>query len=113
MHELSIAQSIVELACEQADKADAEQVCRIGVEIGLLSGVEREALEFCFPIACQQTKAQGAHLDVTVQPAKARCPSCERLFELDDLVLVCPHCGTYPVQLLAGGNLKVLYVEVE
>ncbi len=113
LHELSIAQSIVELACEQADGHDASKVLRIAVEIGLLSGVEREALEFCFPIACRDTKADGAHLDVTIQPAKARCPKCNESFLLDDLVLVCPRCGAYPVELLAGGNLKVLFVEVE
>ena len=113
MHELSIAQSIVELACEQADQAEAERVLRIGVEIGLLSGVERDALEFCFPVAGRGTKAEGAQLDVSIQPAKARCPKCGSFFELDDLVLLCPQCGAYPVQLMAGGNLKVKYVEVE
>jgi hydrogenase nickel incorporation protein HypA/HybF len=113
MHELSVAQSVVDLACEHAARAQAERVVTIRLSLGLLSGVVKESLEFCFPVACEGTAAQGAHLEIDLNPAVARCPQCERRIELEDFVLVCPHCGFMPVQILEGGDLKVLSLDVE
>ena len=113
MHELSVAQSVVDLACEHAVAAQAEKVLTIRLSLGLLSGVVKEALEFCFPIACEGTAAEGATLEIQVNPAIAQCPQCEQKIELEDFVLVCPHCGFMPVQILEGGDLKVLSLDVE
>ena len=46
MHELSIARSIVELVEEQADNRGASVVEELELEIGHLSGVEIQTLEF-------------------------------------------------------------------
>ena len=113
MHEFSIAQSVVALACEEADKAGACRVLKVGLEVGVLSGVVPESLEFCFPVACRQTKAEGAELEIHVESAQARCRSCGAEFAVEDLIFACPECGAFPVELTSGKNLKVLFVEVE
>jgi hydrogenase nickel incorporation protein HypA/HybF len=113
MHELSVAQSIVDLACEQATKAEATKVLKIRLSLGVLSGVVKEALEFCFPLACKGTCAEGSELDIDVKPAKAHCPECGADFELEDFVLVCSRCGSMPVELVEGGELKVSSLDVE
>jgi hydrogenase nickel incorporation protein HypA/HybF len=113
MHELSIARSIVDLASEQARGAEAHRVVSIRLSLGLLSGVVRESLEFCFPVACEGTLCEGAILEVETEPARAHCPSCMRDVDLEEFLLVCPHCGMYPVELTDGGELKVVSMEVE
>jgi len=113
MHELSIAQSIVDLASEKVKEAEAGRVISITLSLGLLSGVVRESLEFCFPIACEKTPCEGAVLKIDIVPAKAHCSSCGGDFDMEEFVLVCPGCGFFPVELLAGGELKVISLEVE
>ena len=78
MHELSIAMSIAELAVEEAHKHDATSVIRVDVEIGTLSGVETEALEFAWDVAIQGTAAEKASLRIISVPAEAMCLDYEQ-----------------------------------
>ena len=82
MHELSIAQSIVDSAREHAALNGGRRVLRIGVRVGEISGVAVEALEFCFGMTVKDTDLDGAALDlervpvtVPVRLLRARVPS--------------------------------------
>ena len=55
--------------------------------------------------------ADGAQLDLNVQPGAARCRTCAKQFELRDLILLCP-CGSADVEVLTGRDLKILSMEV-
>ena len=48
MHELSIAMSIVDLACEEAESHGAPGVDVVYLKLGPLSGVVKEALLFSY-----------------------------------------------------------------
>ena len=61
MHELSIAESIVAAVTE---KVSDTPIRRIRVQVGKLSGVVPDALEFCFELACTGTALEGAELDI-------------------------------------------------
>jgi hydrogenase nickel incorporation protein HypA/HybF len=64
MHELSVAMSLVELACEEAERLQARRVEALHVRVGPLSGVVKEALLFSFDIAAAGTSIDGARLKV-------------------------------------------------
>ena len=61
MHELGISRNIVAIVGEAAN---GRRVRRITLEIGKLSGVMPHAIEFCFDLAAEDTKAAGAILDI-------------------------------------------------
>ncbi|WP_203728463.1 hydrogenase maturation nickel metallochaperone HypA/HybF [Paractinoplanes durhamensis] len=63
MHELAIAESIVDAVCE---RAAGRTVHRVTVRIGALSAVVPDAMRFCFDLACEGTAAEGAVLDIDV-----------------------------------------------
>jgi hydrogenase nickel incorporation protein HypA/HybF len=63
MHELSIAASIVDIACEEAGRYGG-RVEVVHLKLGALSGVVREALEFSWDLACDQTPVAGARLEI-------------------------------------------------
>ena len=64
MHELSIMQSALSLALDQARQAGASRVHTIRLRIGALSGVVPDALEFAFEALVPGTLAEGAKLAV-------------------------------------------------
>lgn len=68
MHELAIAQNIVEKA---AETAAGRKVRRITVEIGHDSCVSGEALTFSFGLVAEGTAAEGAMLDIRAVPGAA------------------------------------------
>lgn len=64
MHELSIAVTLVELACEEVDRRQLQRVQALHLRVGSLSGVVRDALLFSFDVAAAGTLIEGAALKV-------------------------------------------------
>lgn len=112
MHELSIATSLVEIACEKAAGLGDVRVEALHLRLGPLSGVVRDALLFCFEIAAQGTKLEGARLEIEDVPLAVMCPSCGEERQLAGFPLVCPVCETPTPRVLAGGELELRALEV-
>lgn len=112
MHELSIVLSIIDIAEEQTRKAGASKVDRIDLEIGLLAGVEFDALDFAWDAGVQNTVLQGAERYVHKIPARARCMDCGHLFDIEQLFEACPACGQYLTEVVQGRELRVKSLEV-
>jgi hydrogenase nickel incorporation protein HypA/HybF len=108
MHELSITQSVVDAIVEKLDGATVKSV---RLEIGKLSGVVPDSVRFCFEVICAGTMLQGATLDIVETPGLARCRDCDKEFQLDDMIVLCP-CGSANVHVLAGRRLRIKSVEV-
>ena len=62
MHELSLCQDIVRAIERAARERGFTRVLRVELEIGVLAGVEIEALRFGFKVAARDSVADGAHL---------------------------------------------------
>jgi hydrogenase nickel incorporation protein HypA/HybF len=108
VHELGIAQQIVELACEGAAGA---RVTRIVVAIGKLSMVLPDALDFCFDLATERTAAEGAKLEIIETPGMARCRACAAAVALDRPFGRCT-CGSTDLDWTSGEELEIREVEV-
>jgi hydrogenase nickel incorporation protein HypA/HybF len=112
MHEMSIAISLVEAACEKAASLGDVRVEALHVRLGALSGVVRDALEFSFEVAAAGTAVEGARLEVAEVPLTVLCPRCEKERELPGFPLVCPACGTATPQVIRGRDLELSALEV-
>ena len=64
MHELSIAMSLVDLACEKAAQIDVACIAAIHVRVGARSGVVADALSFSFDVAAAGTPLEHARLEI-------------------------------------------------
>jgi len=111
MHELSIAESIIDLAAEEAKKRNTS-VVTVKLRLGEFTGVAREALEFGFEIAKRGTLAERAVLEIEVVPLKTRCPPCGLVGRpIDDFCLLCAACGS-PMEIISGREMQVEYLEL-
>lgn len=108
MHELSIANSVVELCAERAMGA---RVLRVTLEIGRLSAVMPDAIRFCFDVCAKDTVVEGAALEIVETPGRARCRDCGNDVALADMLDRC-ECGSVDLELLAGSELKIKWMEV-
>jgi hydrogenase nickel incorporation protein HypA/HybF len=64
MHELSIAMSIAEIACDEAGRQGNPRVEAVHLRLGADAGVVQDALLFSWPLVCSGTKVEGAELVV-------------------------------------------------
>jgi hydrogenase nickel incorporation protein HypA/HybF len=113
MHELSIMQSALSMALEQARQAGASRVHEIRLRIGALSGVVPEALEFAFEALTPGTLAEGAQLAIEHVPARFWCADCAREFVSDDLLAECPDCHALSREIRSGRELEVASLEID
>ena len=111
MHELSIAQSIVEMADEVAAKQGA-RVLAVNLKLGAMSSVVEEALQFSFEMVAAGTAVEGAALAVEHIPLVVFCPQCAAESTLSTPNLACPRCGELVTRVVRGKELEVVSVEL-
>lgn len=107
MHELSIALSIVDIAEEEVKKANASKVEKIELDIGNLSGVEIDALEFIWQEAVRSSVLENSERRINRIRGKAKCMECAEEFEMEQLFDACPKCNQYFNEIIQGKELKV------
>lgn len=112
LHELSIACSLVKTAALEAARHGITRVTKVDVVLGALAGVEMDALLFCFPAVARGTVCEGAALDIEVEAATGHCPACGGVTEVRDYMNRCSACGSWPLGVEGGRDMRVRALEV-
>lgn len=113
MHELSLAVSLVEQVQEIAREQKAKKVLSISLEIGALSGIDRESFEFCFPMACEGTAVEGASLEIEEIPVRIICSDCGVESESELPALCCSSCKSRQFRIKSGREFVLNSIQVE
>lgn len=110
MHEMAITQGIIELCLEHAGD---RRVTALDVEIGELSSIVPDAIEFCFEACSRETQLEGARLNIIRIPGAGHCQECGRQMPLKELYDSCHYCGSSRVAIVTGEELRVRAIEVD
>jgi hydrogenase nickel incorporation protein HypA/HybF len=112
MHELSIAQSILDIVADAVPVPENRALLRVvKVKVGRLSGVLPEALEFCFAALVTETPLAHAKLAIDVIPIRLECADCGAVSSVEELAGGCPACGGR-ARVTAGTELQVTELEL-
>jgi hydrogenase nickel incorporation protein HypA/HybF len=112
MHEMALAEGVVDLVAEEAKRQGFTEIKAIVLEIGMLSHVAPEAMLFCFDAVSRDTIAEGAKLVIARVPGAGWCLDCAKTVPLRERFGACPDCGRHHVQMTAGDEMKVRELEV-
>jgi len=112
MHELSLAEDLVQQLAEVARREGAERIVQIRLELGAMCGVDRDAFEFAFPAVAHGGPAAQAVLVIEEIPVSVRCGRCGSVSEPAYPMIQCAACGCGEVEVVAGREFKVLSMEV-
>ncbi|MFC1726355.1 hydrogenase maturation nickel metallochaperone HypA [candidate division KSB1 bacterium] len=115
MHELSIAQNIVNVIEEQLKDETFSRVLTVNIEIGKFSCVSAEALEFCFEAVAKDTILDNSRLAIYNVHPEVLCEICNKRsnVNMDNPVLICGYCKSREVVLQKGEEFQITSVEVE
>ncbi len=113
MHELSIANSLLEAVREEACARPGARFSKVGVRVGELSGVEPDSLSFCFQALVAGTELEPLELAIERCPRRQHCGGCDTSFTVTDLELACPRCGSVETTCVGGEQLELSFLEVE
>lgn len=117
MHELPITKSILDWACIYAQKAKAEKVVTIVLEIGVLRDLKEEWLKRYFRYISRDTIAAEAEILVIKVPLTCRCLNCGEVFPIDvdrltDENILCPVCHERRYEIKTGTEFSIQGIEV-
>ncbi len=113
MHEIGIAEGIMKRVLGAAADNKASAVTAIGIKIGTLSGVEPRSLEFALDCMKAGTLANDARIDVEIIAASGICDECGKTSMPDTFLSVCGHCGSPALEITAGKEFEISYVDIE
>ncbi|MDD5451673.1 MAG: hydrogenase maturation nickel metallochaperone HypA [Desulfovibrionales bacterium] len=111
MHELSIAQGILDIIQNEAEKNAIERVSVVRLKLGKLTAVEPSSLSFCFELITKGTLAEGARLEIETVPITGRCAQCGKEFILEDPFCNCPGCQGLKIDILTGREFYICEIE--
>jgi hydrogenase nickel incorporation protein HypA/HybF len=113
MHELALAESILDAVARELEAHQGATPMRVGVKVGVMAAVDLDALRFCFEIARRGSKWPLLKLDAEVVPGEALCLACGHRMRADAMVLDCEHCGSTQTVMHGSDELDLTCLEVE
>jgi hydrogenase nickel incorporation protein HypA/HybF len=113
MHEMAIANSVLEALEKEAARFPGKRIAKAGLRIGELAGVDPESLRFCLEALARGTAWEALELELEFCPRRQRCEDCSEEFVVEAYELACPHCGEGRTAFAGGDELELAYLEVE
>jgi hydrogenase nickel incorporation protein HypA/HybF len=101
-------QNTLDIAIAQAQQSKAAKIDCLTMNIGELSGVIPEALEFAFDVLSRGTITENAQLQINFIPVVCHCPKCDRDFHSEKYIYECPHCLRISSNIVAGKELELV-----
>lgn len=113
MHELSITQSLLELAVQHAEAAGARRVTDLNLVIGDLASVLDECVQFYWDMISEGTLAAGSRLHFRRVPVRMSCQDCGATCDLTEIESTCPRCGGTRLQVSSGDEFYLDSIDIE
>jgi hydrogenase nickel incorporation protein HypA/HybF len=113
MHELSVAQRLVELLEAELGASGPVKVNSVLLRVGPLSGVVPQAMLFAYDAAVEGTMLAGSKLQIEEVAPAIFCKTCDVERPLGSIQKMrCPVCKTPSADVIRGRELEVVSVEV-
>ncbi len=112
MHELGIAEEILDIVTAEAARHQAKKVTAIRMRVGVIRAIEPEHLNFIFEHIAHDTPADGATLSIEEMPVTVECASCG-ISETRSFAWECPKCKGYEISVKGGDVLEIVSVDIE
>ena len=113
MHELTITESLLEIALRHARQAGANQITDLYLVIGQLSSVVDDSVQFYWDIIAKDTLAEGANLHFKRIPTEIICLDCNHQYKPVENQMACPHCESISIKIISGEEFFLEAINVE
>ena len=112
MHELTVAENIINIVTTEAGKAGSDRVNEVCLEIGLLAGIEYAALDFALEALIPGTVMESAAIIIEKPGGSGKCNNCGYEFSFEDFMGSCPDCGSADLAIVRGNELRVKSITI-
>jgi hydrogenase nickel incorporation protein HypA/HybF len=122
LHEVSISHAIADAVLKESAKQEAKKILRVELEIGQLSLLNPDQVEFWLKLAFEKTPASEAELEIEVVKPEVLCSACGYTGTLETVddplyhfvlpVFKCPRCGSGEITVKRGKECRIKKIEI-
>mgnify|MGYP005861647671 CR=1 FL=1 len=113
MHELSVTESLLEIALRHGQAAQAGRITDLYWVIGQLSSIIDDSVQFYWDIIAKNTLAEGARLHFRRIPAEFLCLQCNQRYSPGEDDFACPHCDSSRIKVLTGDEFYLESIGID
>lgn len=112
MHELSIAQSIIDIIKENVPAEKLGELRNVRIEVGDVSGVVADSLQFCFDAIKSGNSLADAELVIKKIPFVLYCNKCKAESTNTSGIRMCGICSEFNTKIVSGTEMQITEVEL-
>lgn len=112
MHEMSVADSLIETIITEAKKLNARPV-KVTISCGQLNPINDEVMQTAFEVVTRDTICEDAELVVVHVSWRAECRECGHKYDFDVYDPKCPKCESTEVDLQEDAPLQLDEIEFD
>ena len=112
MHELSVAQNIIDIVRDNVPKEELVNVKSILIDVGEMSGIVADSLEFCFDVVKLETPLQNSKINIKKIPFILFCNQCNKETSNTAGIRMCEYCGGFDTRIISGTEMQIKEVEL-
>ena len=113
MHELSIAQEIVDITVKSVPPEDYQRVKSIKIQLGEFSNIIPDSLAFCFNSIVDSSPVPNSRLVIEIIPLTVHCRTCDSELSINSSDFSCSRCGGTDIKIITGMELFIKEIELE
>ncbi len=113
MHELALAESLVGKIVEISVEDNISVITSVTLLIGDLSGVDKDALDFALPFVSEGTLLEKSKFIYERVKLQVKCDDCDKESYPEVPIIVCTHCHSDNIAIIAGREFVIKEMEVE
>ena len=113
MHELGIAENILDIVLRTVPEGRLSAVKSIRLRVGPFAGVVADSLKFCFDVISGDAGMPNAGLQIEQTSLSVLCRDCGNESGVKNFEFLCPACGGGNLETISGKELEIVEIELE
>ncbi len=113
MHELAIADSIVQSVLSEVERQGYGNLIEVGLRVGELTDIVTDSLCFGFEVLSRDTILRDTKLVIEQVPVSGECLTCRKKTSINIPVFQCEYCGGFEIKVVNGQELDIAYLKVD
>jgi hydrogenase nickel incorporation protein HypA/HybF len=111
---MGIAMEIVDIVkASIPEDMQGAKIKRVNLQVGKLSAIVPDSLQFCFDLVIKDTPLDGAELAIEELSVVALCKECQTRWTVTEPVFTCKNCQSGAIDILSGRELDIKSIEIE
>lgn len=113
MHEFSLISSVADSLDNISTERKIKRINVVGLDVGRMLHIEEDVLKYAFSVVAEGKTYEDAEMEINYIEIEMHCNSCSEEFIVNDMIFLCPKCGSSNLKTLKGKEFVLAYIDID